>query len=306
MTRRGPGPALDRVGLGLCVLSAAAFGSLAIFGKQAYSAGFDAPEVLAVRFTLATPMLAAAAKLTGRRLKLNRPTATRVFAMGAVGYAVQATLFFSALARISASLTGLLLYLYPALVTIGAVALARHRATRLTVVGLAFALAGTALIVGLPSGHIDRLGVVLGLLAAVWYSGYILVGETALKDVDPVVVSVYVCLGAATSFVVVGGLLHKLDFDHVEASGWIPLAAMALLATVLAIAAFFAGMALIGSTWASIASSWEPVCTVILGVLVLDDRLTWPMAVGGGAVVLGAIVLPLVGGRDAEEVPPAP
>ena len=33
------GSALDRVGLLLCVLSAAAFGSLAIFGKQAYAGG---------------------------------------------------------------------------------------------------------------------------------------------------------------------------------------------------------------------------------------------------------------------------
>jgi hypothetical protein len=37
--RLAPAPrALDRVGLGLCVVSAAGFGSLAIFGKQAYAA----------------------------------------------------------------------------------------------------------------------------------------------------------------------------------------------------------------------------------------------------------------------------
>lgn len=296
-----------RRGFVLVLLSASGFASLAIFGKQAYDAGFDVAEVLAMRFAFATPLLVAIALATKRSLRLPRAAAARVFAMGAVGYAVQATLFFAALSRIPASLTGLLLYLYPALVTIGAVALGRHRATRLTVVGLALALAGTVLIVGLPEGDVDALGVALGILAAVWYSGYILVGERVLGDVDPLVVAVYVCLGAATSFLVVGGALGFLDFDGIESRGWASVAGMAVLATALAISTFFAGMLRIGSTWASITSSWEPVATVILGVLVLDERLTAGIVVGGTAVVLGAIVLPLVSRQaESETLPPPP
>jgi drug/metabolite transporter (DMT)-like permease len=296
-------------GFALVLLSASGFASLAIFGKQAYDAGFDVPEVLTMRFVMATPVLVGIALATRKSLRVQRTVAAKTFAMGAVGYAVQATLFFAALSRISASLTGLLLYLYPALVTVGAVLLGRHRATRLTMAGLALALAGTALILGLPAGHVDRLGVVLGLLAALWYAGYILVGERVLADVDPLVVAVYVCLGAATSFVVVGGLvLRRLDFDHVQGRGWASLAAMSVLATAMAISTFFAGMSRIGSTWASITSSWEPVCTVVLGVLVLDDRLSAGTVVGGLAVVVGAIVLPLVGeGTTLEEpLPPPP
>ncbi|HEV7886213.1 MAG TPA: DMT family transporter [Acidimicrobiales bacterium] len=297
-----------RRGFALVLLSASGFASLAIFGKQAYEAGFDVPEVLAVRFVLATPLLLAIALATKRSLRLPRPVALRVFAMGALGYAIQATLFFAALSRIPASLTGLLLYLYPALVTVGAVALGRHRANRLTVVGLALALLGTALIVGLPAGRVDPLGVVLALLAAVWYSGYILIGEQVLADVDPLVVSVYVCAGAATSFVVVGGgVLRDLDFAGVQTKGWAPLAGMAVFATALAISAFFAGMARIGSTWAAITSSWEPVATVVLGVLILHDHLAAGIVAGGAAVVVGAIVLPLVGAGAVEEpVPPPP
>ena len=294
-----------RRGFALVLLSASGFASLAVFGKQAYDAGFDVPELLAVRFAMATPVLMAVVLVSGRSLRLPGPVALRVLAMGALGYAVQATLFFSALTRISASLTGLLLYLYPALVTVGAVLLGRHRATRLTVLGLALAVGGTVLIVGLPAGRVDALGVALGLAAAVWYSGYILIGERVIGDVDPLVTSVYVSGGAALSFVVVGGgLLRRLDFDGIEAGGWWALVGIALLATALAIATFFAGMALIGSTWASITSSWEPVCTVILSVLILDDRLTAGIVVGGLCVVVGAIVLPLVGERPLPPPPP--
>jgi drug/metabolite transporter (DMT)-like permease len=287
-----------REGFALVLVSASGFASMAVFGKRAFDAGFGVAELLAVRFCLAAPMLALVAVAGRRSLRLTRTQLVRVLAMGAIGYAVQASLFFAALARISASLTGLLLYLYPVLVTVGAVTLGRHVATRLTVVGLAAALGGTALIVGFPEGSPDAFGVALGLAAAVWYSGYILIGERLVADVDPLVTSVYVAAGAATSFVVVGGgVLGAIDFDHVDRSGWWSLVGIAVLATAVAIACFFAGMARIGSTWASITSSWEPVCTVILSVAILHERLTVGMVVGGALVVLGAIVLPMVGDR---------
>jgi len=104
----------DRLGLGLCLVSAAGFGSLAIFGKQAYAGGLGVAGVLALRFVLAAPLLIGLALVARRRLRLGWPVALRLLALGGIGYAIQATLFFNALARISAGLASLLLYLYPA------------------------------------------------------------------------------------------------------------------------------------------------------------------------------------------------
>jgi drug/metabolite transporter (DMT)-like permease len=291
---------LDRVGLGLCVLSAAAFGSLAIFGKQAYAGGLGVVGVLAIRFALAAPLLVGLALTARRSLRLGRPAALRLLALGGVGYAIQATLFFNALTRIPAGMAALLLYLYPALVTAGAVALGRSRLDRATVAGLALSLAGIALVLGLPGEKLDAVGVALGLASACWYTCYILVGEYLLRGVDPLAASAYVSTGAACSFLawvaVGGGPLPVGAAPSAYAAG----AAMAVVGTALAIAAFLAGMARVGSAWASIASSFEPVFTVALGVAVLGDRLGPGKVVGGLAVVAGAVLLPLLGGaREA-------
>ena len=176
---------LDRAGLVLCLVSAAAFGSLAIFGKQAYAGGLGVIGVLALRFVLAAPLLVGLAVAARRGLRLGWATALRLLALGGIGYAIQATLFFNALTRISAGLAGLLLYLYPALVTAGAVALGRSRLDRATVGGLALSLAGIVLVLGLPGERLDGVGVALGLASACWYTGYILVGEYLLRGVDP-------------------------------------------------------------------------------------------------------------------------
>src|SRR5437588_624247 len=93
-------------GAALCLLSAAAFGAMAIFGKLAYGAGVSTLTLLLVRFALATVvfgvMIAA-----GPRLRV-RPAGVRPLAgglaLGAIGYAAQSGLFFSALRRLDASL----------------------------------------------------------------------------------------------------------------------------------------------------------------------------------------------------------
>jgi drug/metabolite transporter (DMT)-like permease len=285
-----------RVGLALCLVSAAGFGSLAVFGKQAYAGGLGVVEVLALRFGIAGPLLVALAAATGRSLRLPRPVALRLLGLGAVGYAVQSTLFFTALTRISASMAGLLLYLYPALVTVGAVVLGRHRLDRATVLGVALALAGVVLVLGLPAGRPDPLGVALALAAAVWYTLYILIAEYLLRGVDPLVASAHVACGAAFSFLAAGGVLGLEGLAAARPGGYAAAAAMAVLGTAVALGTFIAGLARVGSAWASIVSSFEPVCTVALGVAVLGDPLGVGTVVGGAAVVAGAMLLPLLGG----------
>ena len=287
---------IDRVGLALCVVSAAGFGSLAIFGKQAYAGGLGVIGVLALRFAVAAPLLVGLALAARRGLRLPRPTALRLLGLGAIGYAIQATLFFNALTRVSAGLAALLLYLYPALVTAGAVALGRSRLDRATVVGLALSLAGIVLVLGLPGERLDALGVALGLASACWYTLYILVGEYLLRGVDPLAASAYVGSGAACSFLAAAVLVGGRGLLGATPSAYAAGVAMAVVGTALAIATFLAGMARVGSAWASIASSFEPVFTVALGAAVLGDRLGPGKVVGGVAVVAGAVLLPLLGG----------
>jgi drug/metabolite transporter (DMT)-like permease len=291
---------LDRLGLALCVVSAAGFGSLAIFGKQAYDGGLGVVGVLAIRFGLAAPLLVGLALAARRGLGVGWPTALRLLALGGIGYALQATLFFNALTRIPAGMAALLLYLYPALVTAGAVALGRSRLDRATVAGLALSLAGIALVLGLPGERLDPVGVALGLASAGWYTCYILVGEYLLRGVDPLVASAYVSSGAACSFLAAAVAVDGRGLLGATPAAYAAGVAMAVIGTALAIAAFLAGMARVGSAWASIASSFEPVFTVALGVAVLGDRLGPGKVVGGLAVVAGAVLLPLLSGaREA-------
>src|SRR6478752_4246113 len=54
-----------RMGALLCLLSAAGFGAMAIFGKLAYDSGVEVGDLLLLRFALAAAVLLAIAATTG-------------------------------------------------------------------------------------------------------------------------------------------------------------------------------------------------------------------------------------------------
>jgi drug/metabolite transporter (DMT)-like permease len=278
-----------RQGLLLCLVSAAGFGAMAIFAKDAYAAGFGVVTLLALRFALASALLWAIALRRGRP-RLARRTALAALGLGALGYSAQAGAFFAALERIDASLASLLLYAYPGLVFAAAVLLRRETATRQKLSALALASLGAALVLadGGP-GAVDPLGVALALGAAVAYTGYILVADIAVRGADPFAVAAMVTTGAAVTFGVVAAAGGGLDVD-VAAHGWLDLVGVTVVSTVMALTTFLLGLARVGPATASIVSTAEPVVTVSLAVALLGERLG-PGQVLGGALVLAAVVL---------------
>jgi drug/metabolite transporter (DMT)-like permease len=219
---------------------------------------------------------------------LPRRAVVTGLAMGAFGYAAQSTFYFSALARIDASLVALILYLYPVLVTGTSIALRREPPSRRRLAALLLALLGIGLVLsGAMSGRFDWPGVLLALGAPIVYTGYILVGDTV--ELAPLALTALVCTGAFGTFVLLGFLRGGTDFAFAPI-GWLWLAAVALISTVAAILFFFAGMTRVGPSVASILSIFEPVVTVVAAAVVFGEHLTATQWFGG-AFVLSAVLV---------------
>ena len=289
----------------LILLSAAAFGAMAVFGKLAYDAGATVGTTLTTRFVLAAlvswvVLLATRTGLAGLR-SLRRRDLVIAFALGAVGYAAQAGSYFAALEHIDASLLALVLYTYPAIVAVVAVAIGRERLDARQLVALALTLGGLALVVGgAGTGALHPVGVALAVVAALIYTGYILLSEPVSGRMAPQVLSAVVCTGAAVTLTAGSAALGELRPADVSAAGWGWLAGLAVISTVIAIALFFAGLRRVGPTTASILSTFEPVVTVTLAMLVFGEVLS-PVQVLGGALVLSGVLALHV--RIARRVP---
>lgn len=278
-------------GVAFVVASATAFGAMAIFARYAYRDGVDTTTLLALRFSIAAAFLVIACLATRVRWPRGLDLATLV-GLGAVGYAGQAASFFTALTLAPAGLVALLLYLNPAIVAVLAAWRGHDKLAPGTIGALAIALAGTALTVGPAlagsTSGVQPAGVALGVLSALVYAVYIIVSTGVASRVDPLAMSTVVITSAAVLFDALA--LVRGPVLPAGAGGWTAVAAIALVSTVAAITWFFAGLKRIGPTRASTLSTVEPVVTVVLAALVLDERITAVQLLGGG-LILGAVVL---------------
>ncbi len=137
-----------RLGGFVCIVaSAAGFGAMPIFAKLAYAESVDLPSMLFLRFALAGLMMALLMRVRGMVWPSGRNLLLLV-AMGGVGYVAQSFCYFAALQYATASLTALLLYLYPAIVTVLSALLVRRRLSPLRLLAVVAALFGTGLAVG--------------------------------------------------------------------------------------------------------------------------------------------------------------
>jgi drug/metabolite transporter (DMT)-like permease len=279
----------------LTALSAAFFGSLAIYGKYADRMGIPLTELLAVRFGAAAVILWTLVLFRRERVRWGWRTAGLVV-MGLL-YVGQAATYFTSLKTVPAAVTSILLYLYPVVVMLLAAAFLGERLNRVRVVALVLAVVGVFTVVNPLSAHgtIDSAGLLFGLATAAIYATYILVGRALLHDVSSVVATALIATTAGVVLAAagaVGGQLRALD-----AGGWALALSMAVVATAIPATMFLAGLARVGATRAAIISTLEPATTVVLAALLLGEDLGPVRLLGGGIVLVAAVIV-------ARNVPP--
>jgi len=191
--------------------------------------------------------------------------------------------------RLSSSLSGLLIASVPILVAvIGRITGGQDRLTAIRWAGLLLGLGGVALLVAGGGTHGQAGQVAEVLLVAVCYAIGPLVVARKLSDLPSLGVTA-ASLGLAA---VVCSPIAALTWPSVVPAGKVlaALAALAVVCTALAFLAFFALIAEAGPARATVITYVNPAVAVVLGVLVLGERLTVTMGVAFAAILGGSVL----------------
>lgn len=281
---------LARTGIIQIILSGVCFGFLGIFGKFAYEKGVTPGELLSLRFLLGgglTFLIPLYSRKYSVRLGLKPILAC--FGLGVFGYAVFSSCYFNALQGLSASLTVLLLYTYPLIVSAGAWILFGERIPKSRWAALPLVMVGLILLVW-GDLQVEKQGaLIFGIGAAVVYSAYILASSRLLQGVPALTASAYIQLSAG----VVLAILHFKSADRVIdlISGyWYLFLAISLICSVFAMSLFLAGLQKLKNWEASILSTAEPVTAIFLAAIFLGEKLSAAQSMGA-ILVLGAFVM---------------
>jgi drug/metabolite transporter (DMT)-like permease len=275
------------VGVGLVLLSACCFGTLAIFGKLAYRLGLTTPQLLTYRFVLAAALMWAIVALTRQPLPPRR-SLPGLAVMGAAGYVGQSASYFNALHFIPAATTALLLYTFPVVVTLLAVVLFHEPLGWSKIGALVLALLGTVLVVQAQPRAVAPIGIILGLTSAGIYSGYILYGSRLLPGIPAVSATAGIVTAAAAVWITFSAVTGQLAVTWTGPRLAV-LGGFVTIGTAIPVLTFILGLRLIGASRTAILSTFEPASTVVLAIILLGESAS-PLQYLGGALILGSVV----------------
>jgi drug/metabolite transporter (DMT)-like permease len=187
--------------------------------------------------------------------------------------------------RINSSTAGLLIATVPVL-TAGLLALTgREPLDARRALGLAIGLGGVAALVGLDIDLSNGLAVCAALATALGYAIGPIVISRYLSDVPP--------MGVIAASLALAALLY-VPFvasawpTHFTAEASLSVLALGVVCTALAFVLFFALIAEAGPARATVITYVNPLVALVLGVLLLNERLTVGMVVGFALVLLGS------------------
>ncbi len=295
-------------GIILVIVSAAAFGSGALFAKPVYAQGVGWLTLLAWRFGLASALawvwlvLAPQRRAGLRRIDRRRLAVTIV--LGIVYLGNSAT-YYAAIETVSASLAALIVYVYPAIVAVLSLKVGRPLEGRRAWLALALALFGIVLAIGgIPSGSSPPLaGLLQAVASPVIYSIWIVsqarlsgertdrVGGASNEGADAATATALMMTSTAVGFWLIALVIGApVAPDRIPAAAWPGITGVAVISTFVAIQTFYAGTRRIGAAQASLISTFEPVWTISLAALFLGERLG-PIQLAGGVLVIGGVIL---------------
>jgi drug/metabolite transporter (DMT)-like permease len=276
-------------GVMYALISACSFGILPIMGKFGFECGMDTFEILQYRFIFGSLMLALFFAVTRPSLLRISPRALMKAAMlGLLVYPVQSTGFIGAVKYIPASTTSLIIYGYPALVTILSAVFFKQPITKSLTTSLVLIFAGCALVFyDAFLQEADIRGVLLAVGCMVGIAGNMILSQVLLKGENAQSVTLYVLFFAAIFFsAMAGGPATILDLNG---RGLALALGIGLVPTVFAILFMYLAIEHIGGTYTSIFSCIEPVTTVFAAWILLGEPVAMWQFVGAALVICGVI-----------------
>ena len=287
-------------GLGLAVLSAAAFGSSGTLAASLLAEGWTPGAAVTVRVVVAALVLTVPALLVLRRTGASLRSGGRPL----IGYGIAAVAgaqlcYFMSVQHLSVAVALLLEY-SGALLVVGWLWLRRgQRPRRLTAFGALVAVLGLALVLELTSdADLSPVGVLWGLGAAVGLAVYFVVSAQTDDALPPLVVA-WGGLAVGGVALLTAVLLGVLPWEANRADvllldtrvSWlVPILGLSLVAAVLAYVAGIAGARLLGAKVASFVGLTEVLFAVLFAWVLLSQSLS-PVQLLGGLLVLGGIAL---------------
>lgn len=297
--RAAPGPAGDGLwpGLGFVVVTALFFGAGPTLARLAFDGGTGVLTLQIARFLMAAVGLWAWLLLTGRVQPV--PASRIVLVVAMVLLSTGASFgYMTSVRSIPVPVASLTFFTFPLMVGPLAHLLGDERLNTRRVAALGVGFAGLALVLGGDIAGADPFGLALAFGGGTCVAVSFQVSRRLTRDIAPTQLTATVAVGSGVLCAAALALHGEIQLPQ-SPRGWIGIVGNAASYAV-GLTCLFASIRLLGAIRTAIAINLEPVISVALATLVLDQILSATQMLGG-AVVLGGIALAQSGRRPGPQ-----
>ena len=260
-------------GIIYAILSSIAFGIMPIFAKIAYKNGSNPTSSLLFRFLISGLILLLYLNFKKVSIKISVKQFLLLFFIGMFGYTITTITLFVSYNYLDSGLATALHYIYPALVCIFSFILYKENITKEKIFSLVLSIIGVYSLIAFESKTLNILGIFLALFSGLGYAiNVISLSFKSIKSLDNRVVTMYICFGAS-----LGMIISYLG--------------LSIISTIASMLFLLKAIKLIGSTSASILATFEAVVSIIMGIIFLNEKLTFALILGTSLIIISTTIL---------------
>lgn len=158
--------------------------------------------------------------------------------------------------------------------------------------GIACFFFGMDVKAGLSGGTF--LGLVLAVASGMTYAFYIIyMDKSGLKNQPVFKITFYVALMSSIAMGIYGTVTNELVLSSLTTKSWWISLAFSLLCTVIALSLLQIGIKHVGASTTAILTTFEPITSIVCGVLLLGEYVTTIKIIACALIMIGVVTLSL-------------
>ena len=276
-------------GLLATMISAVFFGFIPLFVKTICAGGGNSVSAAFYRFFLSVPVLYIYLKAQGISMRITRTEFAKIALITIFGYGGTAVLLFSSYNFIPSGMSTTIHFMYPVFTILGCMIFLKEKVSPLKLLCVALCFGGILLFYNGESGG-NVLGMALSFLSGVTYAFYtIYLEKSGLQKMENLKLIFYMNTVAAAMILVMALLTAQFTLQLTPLA-WGTAVFFATATSLVGVLGYQIGVKCIGPQNAAILSTFEPITSVIVGVLVYREAFS-ARTLLGCLCVLSAVVI---------------
>lgn len=264
------------------------FGITPAVGKLTYTMGNNGVQLAFLRHLFVLPLFLFIVLYQGQSLKLNRQQYRDVLKVGFFGNTLTIVMLYSSYEYIGVGSATVLHFLYPLFVCCMNFVLYQQKLNKQQLLCLILAIIGVLCF--MDSSSSSLFGAFLAILSGIFFAYYMVgMDHSSIRHMSPYVFNFYLVLMNTIVIFFLAFFMGRLSIMPIQ--GYLLSAIVAVLTSLIGVVLLQKGIYCLGASLTAILSTLEPITSIVVGVIWLNETLTLIKIIGCILVLLSTFIL---------------